>query len=436
LIKEFPDEEPFWLALYKPFQYVDLINRDLRELYLIEIYKAALFFELLESDKDTVKILNLFLSKYSCETWVEYLIASTGLPANTLDSTEGKGNNFVEIDPALTFYDVCIRILDAISIPLEDIALQDDHLFLRNHPIIRTAENKFQVVYKRFLIEKIFRALYFEMSRIGHDSKIMHRDKFRSMIYTSGYSEQNILYSALDQVFYRAVQKIHGNVMEKADPAFGASDYVAYQNGSIFLFESKDILIRKEVKQKLYIPELRTELFKKFYKDEDGDKAVLQLARNIKNLLDGKYEKFGLVFQKFRTIYPVIVVHSDAFTVLGLNQLLKKWFRQACDEVGISKKESYKIKSVVLIDCNTLLYFQDRIGAKGTSLEQLIDAYLEQTKIGTNEKHQPRSVVEYASRYLVPFSQYVENTIKTIKPVKAPQAMRVKIKEILLSKNA
>jgi len=276
LKEEFPDEEVFWLSLYKPFQYADLINRDLRELYLIEIYKGALFFEFLEKDPETNKILALFLNKYGSTNWQEYLKATTGLPANTIDSVEGKGNNFVEIDPALPFYDVCIRILDTIAIPLEDIALQDDYLFLRNHPIIRTAENRFQVVYRRFLIEKIFRALYFEMSKISHDSKIMHRDKFRSMIYTSGYSEQNILYSALDRIFESAEQRIHGEVMEKADPQFGASDYLSFHHGNLFLFESKDILIRKEVKQKLYIPELRAEFYKKFYKDEDGDKAVLQ----------------------------------------------------------------------------------------------------------------------------------------------------------------
>lgn len=433
LRKEFPDEDIFWLALYKPFQYADLINRDLRELYLIEIYKAALFFEFMESDPQTAKILSLFLSKYGCNDWKDYLKATTGLPANTLDSFDGKGNNFVEIDPALPFYDTCIRILDTIAIPLEDIALQNDYLFLRNHPIIRTAENKFQVVYKRFLIEKIFRALYFEMSKIAHDNNIMHRDKFRSMIYTSGYSEQNILYSALDRIFNSSQKRIHGDVMEKADPQFGASDYIAFQNGNIFLFESKDILIRKEVKQKLYIPELRTEFYKKFYKDEDGDKAVLQLARNVKKLLDREYEKFGFVFEKFRFIYPVIVVHSDAFTIFGINQLLKKWFREACNEVGIPKKYLYKVKPVVLIDSNTLLYLQDRIGAKGTSLEQLIDGYLERTNIPPTPKQKLRSAVDYQSKYLIPFAQYIEYTIKTAKPVRAPEAMRQKIKGILMS---
>lgn len=433
LKKEFPDEDIFWLALYKPFQYADLINRDLRELYLIEIYKGALFFEFMENDPETAKILSLFLSQYGCNDWMDYLKATTGLPANTLDSIEGKGNNFVEIDPALPFYDTCIRILDSIAIPLEDIALQDDYLFLRNHPIIRTAENKFQVVYKRFLIEKIFRALYFEMSKIAHDKKIMHRDKFRSMIYTSGYSEQSILYSALDRIFSSSQKRLHGDVMEKADPKFGASDYLAFQNGNIFLFESKDILIRKEVKQKLYIPELRTEFYKKFYKDEDGDKAVLQLARNVKKLLNREYEKFGFVFEKFRFIYPIIVVHSDAFTILGINQLLKKWLREACAEVGIPKKDLYKVKSVVLIDSNTLLYLQDRIGAKGTSLEQLIDGYLERTNILSPSKQKIRSAIEYHSKYLIPFAQYVEHTIKTVKPVRAPEAIRQKIKGILMS---
>jgi hypothetical protein len=430
-----PDEEVYWLSLYKQFQYADLINRDLRELYLIEIYKAVLFFEFLESNPKTGQILQLFLQKYGCQNWQEYLKSSAGLPANTIDSVVGVGNNFVEIDPALPFYTVCIRILDAISIPLEAVALQEDYLFLRNHPIIRTAENKFQVVYKRFLIEKIFRALYFEMSKLGHDNKIMNRDTFRTLIYTSGYSEQNILYSALDRIFNKAAMRIHGDDMEKIDANFGASDYLAYDNGNIFIFESKDILIRKEVKEKLYIPELRVEFRKKFFQDGNGEKAVLQLARNVKQLLDGKYQKFGFVYQKFQFIYPVIVVHSDAFTIFGINQLLKKWFYEACEKVGIDRKALFKVRPVVLVDSNTLLYFQDRIGSKGTSFNQLIDGYLIRTAIKQNKKDKSRDVTEYQSRYLIPFAQYIENTIKTLKPVKSPEAMRVKIKQILLSDN-
>ncbi|WP_086543257.1 hypothetical protein [Algoriphagus antarcticus] len=433
LRKTDPNEEVYWLSLYKPFQYADLINRDLRELYLIEIYKGILFFEFLEYNPQTKPILQLFIQKYGCQNWKDYLKASTGLAANTIDSVVGRGNNFVEIDHAFPFYATCIRILDTISIPLESVALQEDYLFLRNHPIIRTDENKFQVVYRRFLIEKIFRALYFEMSKLGHDSNIMNRDTFRTLIYTSGYSEQNILYSVLDRIFDKAALRIYGDTMEKIDAQFGASDYITYENGNIFIFESKDILIKKEVKEKLYIPDLRVEFRKKFYKDGTGEKAVLQLARNVKKLLNGEYEKFGFVYDKFRFIYPVIVVHSDAFTILGINQLLKMWFKEACNEVGIDRKDMYKVKPVVLIDSNTLLYFQDRIGSKGTLFNQLIDGYLWKTLIKQGEKNKPRDVTDYQSRYLIPFAYYVENTIKTIKPVKSPEAMRKKIKQILLS---
>ena len=433
LKEEFPNEEIFWLALYKSFQYADLINRNLRELYLIEIFKGALFFELLEGNSETLKILKLFLSKYDCKNWIEYLKATTGLASMTIESAKVIANNFVEIDCNLPFYNSCKLILDNISIPLENIEIQEDYLFLRNHPIFRTAENKFQIINRRFLIEKIFRALYFEMSKIANDNKIMSRNKFRTLIYTSGYSEHCLLYNTLDRIFNSASKKLNGNEMQKADNQFGASDYLAYQNGNIFIFESKDILIKREVKQKLYIPELREEFYKKFFKDEDQEKAVLQLARNVKKLLDKDYEKFGFVFQKFRFIYPVIVVHSDAFNILGINQLLKKWFKEACYKANLTKKELYKIKPVVIIDINTLIYFQDRIGGKGLSFEQLIDSYLESTQITQFPKKQFVSVTKYQSKYLIPFSKYLDHLIKNSKPIKAPEAIRRKIKGIFLS---
>lgn len=431
--RDFPEEATTWLFLYKPFQYADLINRDLRELFFIEVAKAAVLFEFLFENKDTAKILQSFLQQYDC-TWEIYMTAISGMTVITIDTPNHRGNNFVHIDPELPFYDTCIKILDAIEIPIDQVDLAEDYLFLRNHPIVRTAKDKFQVVYKRFFIEKIFRALYFELSKINTSLGVMSRDKFRTMIYTSGYSENKLLYEVLDKIFENAQKCIRGNVMEQTSPQFGASDYICDFFGNIFLFESKDILIRKEVKDRLYIPELREEFRKKFYKDGNSDKAVLQLAKNVKKLIDRQYEQFGFVYQKYRFIYPVIVVHSDAFTVLGINQLLKNWFEEACDEAGVSKKARYKIKPVVIIDINTLLYFQDRINKKGAGLNQLIDQYTEQTDLRKSRQKKSRSAVAYESEYLIPFAHYVEHTIKSMKSVMAPRSVVERIKSIILNK--
>jgi hypothetical protein len=430
--EKFPDEANFWLFLYKPFQYADLINRDLRELYITEVYKAVLLFELLENNAKTQPILIEFLKQYACQSWQIYLQAMMGLPVTSLGSSSEVPNNYVQLDKQLPFYETCVKILDSINAELPDVDLKEDFLFLRNHPIFRTDEDKFQVIYKRFVIEKIFRAQYFELSTLSEKIGVMSKNKFRTLVYTSAYSEDLLLYNALDKIFKNADQRIHGKTMEEKAPRAGTTDYFAYQDQHIYLFESKDILIKKEVKDRLQIPEIREEFRKKFYNDPDGDKAVLQLAKNIKKILDGEYAQFGYVTGKFRGICPIIVVHSDAFNVLALNQILKKWFKEACNQVGISKKDQYKILPVVLIDINTLLYLQDKINGNNFHLHQIIDDYHTTGNLGKAKKRGVRSAIDYSSIYLLPFSHYLEQFIKRHRPIKSPVMIRDKIKKIIL----
>lgn len=434
ILADFPSEHLSWLVLYKPFQSADLINRNMIELFITESVKAIMLFEFLEANDRARPILAAFLAKYNCGDWREYLRAISGMTVTGLNTPNHVGNSLVHIDPELPFYDTCILILDKISVDVGEAIIEKDFLYLRNHPIHRTGHDKFQILSQRFFLEKIFRALYFELRATNLEIGAMSDDKFRTHIYTTGYSENKLFYSVLNKIFYGASQKIEGIQMEASNPAFGATDYITSYRENIYLFESKDILIRKEVKDRLYLPEMREEFRKKFYKDGNSDKAVLQLARNIKKLLDGGYEQFGFSLTRYRFIYPVLVVHSDAFDILGINQIIYQWFKEACTEVGIEKRQVYKIKPVVIIDISTLLYFQEHLNKKHVHLNELIDSYLSRTTIPREMQTGFRSAVQYQSRYMISFSHYVNHTIRRIKRFRNGSSFIRLMKEFLIPK--
>lgn len=428
---EYPDEGKYWLILLRPFQYADLINRDNAKILFTEIGKAVLFFKLLFQDKKNSQLLETFFNKYNVRSWEEYLTAVASLSVMIVksDIEQSEANNLVEIVPEFPLYKTCIKIIDQISVPLEEADLAPDYMLLRNYPIFKTGENRFQIIYARFLIEKIFKALYFELRKVNNELKVMSDNSFRRF-YTSEYSEKQLSYYVLNNIFKQAEKTIECDFIEEKDPQFGPTDYVAFSNRNIFLFESKDVLIKKEIKQEMYLPHVRDALREKFYKDGKRNKALVQLAMNIVKVMNGEYEKYGLHLYKYMFFYPVIVVHSDAFNVFGINQILKQWFREACQEVGISKKESYKIKDPVIVDINTLLLYQEHINSGKIKMNHIIDSYNYSTNIGQLNKKGVRSSVHFHEQYCMPFSYYLENYIGSRKKIRYPKNILDELRQV------
>lgn len=235
----FPQEKTLWTMFYKPFQYADLVNQDLSVLWQVETFKAIKLFEYFERDEQTSAILSAFLAKYNCDSWRTYLRATAGMVIATLDTPNLRGNDFINVDPELYFYDTAVNIIARIGLDPIDANIEEDYLYLRNRPIFRTGEARFQVIFKRFFVEKIFRALYFELKVVNNEQGIMSKSAFRNKIYTSGFSENTLLYTVLNQIFRGAQARIQGNEIETADPHFGSSDYLAADQSSVYILSPK-----------------------------------------------------------------------------------------------------------------------------------------------------------------------------------------------------
>ncbi|MND63294.1 hypothetical protein D3C80_546010 [compost metagenome] len=161
-----------------------------------------------------------------------------------------------------------------------------------------------------------------------------------------------------------------------------------------------------------------------FYKDPKGDKAILQLAKNVKMLQDGEFRIFNFFPEHIHKIYPIIVVHSDTFNILGLNHILINWFKEARSKVGLSSKFASKTAFPVLIDISTLLFFKDALKCNRYHLNKIIDLYndyiLEKITVG-----------DKAIKTAVPFSFFLNNFIRKNKKY-MPRELLSEIKEFML----
>lgn len=187
----------------------------------------------------------------------------------------------------------------------------------------------------------------------------------------------------------------------------------------MYLFESKDFLIKAEIKfsydffeyEKIY----RRSLYEKSKNNKPSNSAILQLKSNIERLILKKMP-FDMNYKpKSLCIYPIIIVHNQFGNVPGLNNLVNYWFQIELDELKQRGFNTDKIRPVTLIDIDSLILYQDLFSDKIVKLELVIDAYFRQQKVDSVD----------------PFSVFLSKFLYKKRSHGYPNHFEMKIKEIL-----
>src|SRR5690606_10620043 len=144
------------------------------------------------------------------------------------------------------------------------------------------------------------------------------------------FSEEFLMKNLLDNIFYKKYYiKANANVGEDSKP-----DYYVRYDKNIFLFEYKDVLIRKETKVSGNIELILGVLKKKFLFDPADHRAVGigQLINHIKAIAADNFpfdDKINL--EKNNNVYPVLLLSDRLLEIPGINYILNKWFRENLD---------------------------------------------------------------------------------------------------------
>lgn len=424
-----PELRPAVSTLSLSFPYNDLENYEITEVFTTQIIKSIYLFEFLESNGSTKTLLSKFLSYFGCVEWKEFLIKVLPLIFSVIKA-DREGHIDICVEPDENFKNRCDFIEKLI---IDDVDEIKDYDFkkVRSKPFYKVADGIYRIVFGLFVVELIHKGLFFKLSEINNLIAKNDRVKgnFRSF-YCNEFSEKFLLYKILNSIYQNRYKEFSGEEIKQlnidAEP-----DYYIRQGNSVFLFESKDILINASIKPTCDFTQYEVEFKKKLYfEDKNGkidNKAVLQLIKNIERLLTKQLSFDTNYSARSIYIYPILILHDHQFNVAGLNILVNSWFNEELIKLKEKGIVIDKVQPIAIIDIDTLIFHQDILRDRSIKLEIILDEYFkfitfDKKKIYRDQEH----VNQYIQRTLIPFSIFLANYVGDKKIRRVPKMLKEK----------
>lgn len=357
----------------------DIVNYDLKYIFLTQLIKSIEFFTFLENDVRFKEHLRVFLENYNVPSWQEWIKNILPIILPVLEhNDEAYSEIILEEDDNLHFRSTFLQLF---SVPLEYKEIPD-FVNIRSNPLIQIDEKTFIVNSKLFLIERIFKSLTFEFS-LNINKNVPKEFKIKNFkgLFCDAFSEQTLLYKAVSNSFPKSIKfiKFKGEDF-KANGYSAEPDYYVRFKNKIMLFESKDVILTGEQKQSHNYEVVSNALKEKFLKiEKDGsvsNKAILQIIENIERVFNKFYSKLDTDYnEKNIRIYPILVVHDRQFETPALNKLINNWFEEELKE-RFSAQQIERINKLTMVSIDTFVLFQEHFSKRGDiGLELMIDKY-------------------------------------------------------------
>ena len=318
------------MLLAQAFQYFDITNyRYIQELY-VQTAKAIRLYNFLSSNEKTQLLYQIYLEYYNCSDWQDLMRYMTSFSYIYLEAKNQQTFVNLKVDPSDEEYDKKCKFIEKLVI---DTNIEDmDFRVLRSHPIYRKEKGDYYIIYVYFLLELIYKGVYFKLKELNNKLSNEQQIKGFRSFYCDYFSEQTLLYNSLKDIFGNKYIQMPGNYIKETFRINAEPDYYIRNGNKVFLFESKDILISSESKISNDYKIISKELKKKLYYEESkkgiDNKAVLQLLNNAQKLLNKTAEWDKTYKEKNIRIYPIIILHDNIYNCPGINELVNKWFKQ------------------------------------------------------------------------------------------------------------
>lgn len=402
-------------------RFSDVVNFDLDEIFFSEFVRAVLFFEFLEKRVEAKCLLEKFIEHYEVADWKEYLKRISGISFSILKK---ENDGHLELNIVRNEYFASnVKFLETLSAVKYDELTDHDFKAVREKPLHKIEEGKFRIISELFSVERIFKGLYFNLKAINEKLPKGEKIKDFRLLYTFHFSEKHSLYEILFKTFPKRHVSFSGAELEAKGVA-GAPDYYVRNNNKLFIFESKDSLISAALKESGDFSALEPDIRMKFYIDDEGPKAVIQLLRFVQKIYGNEFLEVDKTYKAdtLRT-YPIIVIHDRQLDVPGFNKILNYWF-----SIEIKKIEnqipSHRIRPLTVIDISTLILTHELLLDRRLVIEEVIDQYHDFVKI--KEPKNFRSKAQYERHVMdtgLPFSFFIKQLIKKKKLPRSPRKL-------------
>lgn len=279
--------------------------------------------------------------------------------------------------------DKSIRFLDALV--GEEIIEDDDFTNLKNYPIYKLDDNTYSVIDYFFVLDKFFKSVRFVIKNCFNKyHKLPANDRTFFEWYNTNFSENHLMANLLNDVF--AKDYISKKII--VDEEEHEPDYYARHNKRIYLFEHKDVLIRKDVKSSGDIEKIYATLKNKFLVVNNRPIGIGQLVNSIEQILNQNFAFDKYVNEKRNfEVYPILLVSDRIFDILGLNYKMNEWFRESLEKRLGDKHNLNRIKPLTLMDIDTLIYWLPHLGARDRHFKDLMDIHHKKMTTRRNVSH-------------------------------------------------
>ncbi|SMD44801.1 hypothetical protein SAMN00777080_3435 [Aquiflexum balticum DSM 16537] len=336
--------------------------------YLIEFLKSNEVYNYLETD------LSTYFSQKNSE---RVLYQMKYLFAKLLEIKVNKGFKFqVNDDESLVFLN---------SLSSDEIVEDEDFTNLRNHPIYKLDENTFSVIDFFFVVDKFTRSVKFILKNsFNRRHNLPAKDRTFFEFFNTNFSENFLMKKILDKIFNKSyfVKKV---VLETVD---NEPDYYIRHGKKVFLFEKKDVLIAKSIRNSGDIEKINGVLKSKFLEVNNRPIGVGQLITSISQIVENDF-KFDDFVNKHKniTVYPILLINDRIFEILGVNHRLNQWYLDLIKEKLGDKYNPNFIKSLTVIDIDTLIYLTPHLEDKDSNFKEIIDGHLRKMNVRKKVNH-------------------------------------------------
>ncbi|MCC4228613.1 hypothetical protein [Zunongwangia profunda] len=261
------------------------------------------------------------------------------------------------------------------SMTSDDILTDEDFTYIKINPIYKIEEHTYSIVNYFYVIDKFYRSSKFKIKEI-YESDSDLKSKYGNFFnfFNKEFSENFLMKKVLDEIFH----KPYFTKKPESDTELpGEPDYYLRHNNNIFLFENKDVLIAKAVKASADIEKINKTLKIKFLGDENHKVGIGQLINTIEEILEKKFRFDSYVNSKNNLkIYPILLVHDRIFQTLGINYRLNSWYLESLEERLSDKFNLSNIKSLTVIDIDTIILWSPYLKEKDKRFKDLLDSHL------------------------------------------------------------
>ncbi len=376
------------------------INLKSEYISILQVIKGYYFFKFCENSKLQPHLAQ-FLKNNGFSSWKQYLYNAIHL---ILYPLKNETNKFpvITLNESLEGYKYLHSHSFSINrvIPLDENC---DYTFFKTCPLIEVDKHTFLPINAIFCINHLYKSVYFEFSNINDSFDKSEKIKGFPTYITTEFSEKYIFYKFVKNALYRQRGvKLTGKDCKERFPQKGKEPDFYYRDGNnIFLFENKDIKIKKEVISSKDYDKIGDELSKKLIKKT----GVYQLVENIKAINARNFQWDGNL-PKHPRIYPILVLDDSFLCVPGLNYILNDALQNQLKEYNLK----IKIHPLIVIELDTLISYADCFKTGKICLKELIEGYYSYLQ-RCRKKVSPRQILYEVYHKFFPFYAFVSQEV-------------------------